>query len=275
MPFSNPLVAGNTLIRESIESEGFQTGIQGWSIQRDGDAEFNDVSIRGELSVSGSDTTEISIDTDPTNNNAQIMFDILGGAIQYVMKVWASDEILGGGSWSLFTVDSPQIAPIFVMSQAYELMFFGQTLQNSQGVYVTDDGYIKAGQMNNLPQLDEWREVGGGGNPNFINLFGNLGGGFNTVAFKRMPDGTVLLKGTANRAGGTADGTTIFTLPVGYRPPATALLPAGNGSGVTAVAVDTGPAVRVLANGNVNVYGFGTLAGNTNIGLDGVRFSII
>jgi hypothetical protein len=52
MAFSDPIVGANdTLIRNAIQSEGFQTGVSGWRIERDGDAEFNDVDVRGTVDV--------------------------------------------------------------------------------------------------------------------------------------------------------------------------------------------------------------------------------
>lgn len=45
--FSNPIVGAETLIREAMQSEGFQSGVQGWRIERNGNAEFNDLLVRG------------------------------------------------------------------------------------------------------------------------------------------------------------------------------------------------------------------------------------
>lgn len=49
MPFRDPIVAGNTLVRDAIHSQVYVPGSLGWSINRDGTAEFNDVLIRGDL----------------------------------------------------------------------------------------------------------------------------------------------------------------------------------------------------------------------------------
>lgn len=46
MSFEDPIVAGLELIREAIRSPNFQTLVQGWSINRDGSAEFNNLIIR-------------------------------------------------------------------------------------------------------------------------------------------------------------------------------------------------------------------------------------
>lgn len=53
MPFTNPIVGGGGgLIRDSIKSPDFQSGVSGWQIRRDGSAEFNDVTIRGTVESS-------------------------------------------------------------------------------------------------------------------------------------------------------------------------------------------------------------------------------
>lgn len=46
--FSNPIIGGGgSLVYPSIHSPGFTAGVTGWSIDKNGDAEFNDVVIRG------------------------------------------------------------------------------------------------------------------------------------------------------------------------------------------------------------------------------------
>lgn len=47
MTFSNPIVGGTTLIRPAIHSPDYVAGESGWSINKDGTAEFNDVNFRG------------------------------------------------------------------------------------------------------------------------------------------------------------------------------------------------------------------------------------
>lgn len=52
MPFNNPLVAGEELIRSAIRSENFtedqpNTPGTGWKISRNGDATFNNIDVRG------------------------------------------------------------------------------------------------------------------------------------------------------------------------------------------------------------------------------------
>lgn len=64
MPFTNPIVAGTTLIRTAIKSPNYVAGVSGWAINKDGSAEFNDVTVRGELLVSDSGGSYVRIYND-------------------------------------------------------------------------------------------------------------------------------------------------------------------------------------------------------------------
>lgn len=63
MAFSNPIVGGTTLIREAIHSPNYAAGVSGWSINRDGSAEFADATVRGNVIVTDPATgSEVVID---------------------------------------------------------------------------------------------------------------------------------------------------------------------------------------------------------------------
>lgn len=49
MTFSNPIVGGTTLIRPAIQSPNYIPGSTGWTINKDGTSEFNNVTVRGTL----------------------------------------------------------------------------------------------------------------------------------------------------------------------------------------------------------------------------------
>jgi hypothetical protein len=51
MAFTNPILAGDQLVRSGIESDNYVPGVSGWRIARDGAAEFDNVGIRGDLWV--------------------------------------------------------------------------------------------------------------------------------------------------------------------------------------------------------------------------------
>lgn len=69
--FRNPIVAGINLIREAIRSPNYVQGVSGWTINKDGTAEFQDLTARGEIVGEGIATDvfpnrRILISSDPT-----------------------------------------------------------------------------------------------------------------------------------------------------------------------------------------------------------------
>lgn len=97
--------------------------------------------------------------------------------------------------------------------------------------------------------------------PTLINAWVNTGGGFETAGYLKDPLGFVHLKGVLQ---GGSSGTTMFVLPVGYRPGATTLNSNGNPSFFAGQ-------VRVDSNGNVQ--GLYSGSSTTSIqGLSGINF---
>lgn len=47
MPFGNPAIGGQILVRPAIQSPDYVPGTSGWRIARDGSAEFNNLNLRG------------------------------------------------------------------------------------------------------------------------------------------------------------------------------------------------------------------------------------
>ena len=47
MGFQDPVVGGVVLRRPAIASPDYQAGVEGWSVNQDGSAEFNNLIIRG------------------------------------------------------------------------------------------------------------------------------------------------------------------------------------------------------------------------------------
>jgi hypothetical protein len=62
MPYADPIVGGIFLIKPAIRSRNYIAGVSGWTINVDGSAEFNNVTVRGGLIVSDGNST-IRIDT--------------------------------------------------------------------------------------------------------------------------------------------------------------------------------------------------------------------
>lgn len=91
MPFSNPVVGGlGMLIRESIHSPNFLAGSAGWTINKDGSAEFNDLTARGKIIIFGLDGGVFFYDGIPALGNFPtisicppgVSFDPFGNPVQ-------------------------------------------------------------------------------------------------------------------------------------------------------------------------------------------------
>lgn len=78
--FVNPLTAGTVLVREAIQSQNYNPGSAGWIIEADGDAEFNDVTIRGGTVVSG---TALYYDGTPAFGNLILAIAAQAGTDEY------------------------------------------------------------------------------------------------------------------------------------------------------------------------------------------------
>lgn len=61
MPFSNPILAGTALVRTAIKSPNYVPGAAGWSINRDGTAEFSSATIRGAVVAGGATPPDVVI----------------------------------------------------------------------------------------------------------------------------------------------------------------------------------------------------------------------
>lgn len=104
MPFSNPIVGGTTLIRPAIQSPNYGPGSSGWSINKDGSAEFNDITVRGtgttEAIVVGADgqpqviigsNANIGAISFPTNSSVE---NLIAGIISQRLNAGLANEAL-------------------------------------------------------------------------------------------------------------------------------------------------------------------------------------
>jgi len=110
MPFSDPILAGEELIREAIRSPDYVAGAAGWRIAADGSAEFNDTTVRGELLANGSTGSSIRVLADASSQQARIEItppDVAGHPLDNPASVNSSSNANGFVSVSL---TSPQVA---------------------------------------------------------------------------------------------------------------------------------------------------------------------
>jgi hypothetical protein len=76
MPFRNDILAGTTLIRQSIQSANYEPNEQGWALLRDGDAD-----ILGNLNVGGPTATGSALTVRDTDNDTILQADERGVGI--------------------------------------------------------------------------------------------------------------------------------------------------------------------------------------------------
>lgn len=106
---------------------------------------------------------------------------------------------------------------------------------------------------------EAWRIVGTTNNPAFTNAWVNFGAPFMSAAFRKEKGGVVRLRGVVKLGTPT---TSIFTLPTGYRPPATALFGVHGSGSEGRLDISTAGLVQQIAGGN------------SYIALDGVTFVV-
>lgn len=93
MPFSNPVVAGEELVRSAIRSENWSDGTDGqpgagWKISRDGDATFNSVDIRGSIEGDSGSFTNASVTTSFTYQGEELSTLLDGSALGIVCRTF-------------------------------------------------------------------------------------------------------------------------------------------------------------------------------------------
>lgn len=109
---------------------------------------------------------------------------------------------------SQLSVDiTPAVGDYLPIVQASSVSTFRVTLQKILDLFLAT-----------APSLQEaWHEIGATGEPAFQNGWVNYSSGYATLAFMKDSLGFVTVKGFI-KSGTITAGTTIFTLPAGYRP---------------------------------------------------------
>lgn len=234
MPFSNPIIGGNdTLIRDKIQSENFVTGVSGWRIERTGNAQFNDIVVRGEVIVGSEASQHILLNTDNIGNRPEIEF-FSGSADEVVpARLFSSgpaDEPLE------FTIRAPlndgapvgAILPEITMaswdSVASTMNLWADEIRTNVPIRLLGDD-----TWTDIPLSGTWVDAAGA-----------------RADYMKDGVGNVHLRGLVI-SGAAAQ---IGVMPVGYRPTqATERIMRGNGGVIMcAVLVDTNGVMTVTAN---------------------------
>lgn len=286
------IVGGTVLVISDIRSQNYVTGVSGWAIFANGDAEFFNIFIRGNFSngLPGTKHIEIlqgtnsidfysgSVDEDV---NGKLEIDTapgISGDEGFVRLVAPTmDGVFGDVSFlELRTKTAPDVpqsdATLFAeegfIGGAESSAIWSDTNDtfiintNSGDVSYTQDangGFHRfavlgsdtieiAGSVISIMN-ETWHIVGAGGEPAFQNSWTSVGS--RTPRFRKYPDGDISIE--ASFANGSAANAAIFTLPVGYRPPATFAFTATTGAGAHVRGVITSAGVVNFSNGGSTV----------------------
>lgn len=189
MTFSNPILAGEELVRTGMRSPDYIPLTQGWRLGRDGTADLANVIVRGEVIVTNA------------NGTIHIHNTIDGPIIELIDQ--------NGISWTINAEGSGSTHHLFISKTVGP---FPEIDMNYDQVTGATDITLNA---------DTIHDAGPWTAPALLNGWANFGGGFQTMRWRRRGR-MVDIQGAV--AGGTV-GATIFALPAGNRPPAAVPVP--------------------------------------------------
>lgn len=231
MPFNNPIVGGNdTLIRAKIQSENYVPGVDGWRISRNGNAEFNDIIVRGSgifgpnpgrhIEINETFPSEISFHTGETTEvtpgRLGPQFTVGPGSLTNTMTSPVHSAVPGGFASELILETN---------SGGFRNIYF-----NADKYIFSDDvnGFVQTA-WTDIPLAGTWVDTAGA-----------------RADYMKDETGRVSLRGLVI-SGGAA---TIGNMPTGFRPTqSTERIMRGNGGVVMcAVLIDTNGVMTVTAN---------------------------
>jgi hypothetical protein len=219
-----PIVGGTVLVIEQIESQNYVTGVSGWAIMANGDAEFSNLVARGSLIggqvvINGTEyPNAIAFYTENPSEIEPAVIEPSGGVGNAGILRLSSPILFNGGSAGEFTLsgfdDGHTTAELdvdnfrFTAGDQATIEAVPLRLSGDFVVYHTlTTGFIDW-------EGETWHTVGAVGQPAFAGNWAVQGGV--AVAFRKDSTGRVQLRGRATEP--VALSAFIFTLPVGYRP---------------------------------------------------------
>lgn len=229
--FKKAITAGVTLVREAIQSQNFVAGSSGWRIAANGDAEFNNLTARGELIVGPNPGQHIRVGLDSISRPV-IEFST-GGALEtdpgFVRTTPPSQP-----NESALELSAPLNgnAPVGSIRPEIDLTSWAgsQSLINLWADLILTNNPILLDQFwVNLPFSGTWTDVAGA-----------------RAGYFKDATGRVQLRGQVV-GGGAAQ---IGVLPLGYRPTQTMewIMRGQGGVILCAVSVSTAGVLTVTAN---------------------------
>lgn len=252
MAFSNPIAAGNKLVREQLESENFVQGVSGWFIGRDGEAEFNEVAVRGPITVTGIDPdSEITIST--ALGAPYMQFADVNG-VKYQIQASAGPP---DASLQIRPLSAPNSGLHFVNGEGIALR--SDAVGAPSVLFDDDDGFLKRGSYS--PWTEEtWHNVPA--------LQNSWAADTSAPQYRVQPDGTVRFRGWLKN-GTTAAITNLFTMPAALVPSSNVYFVVAKPNNNTITAI-----MDVTTGGIVRLIYIGTVA-TASLSLDSISYSIL
>jgi hypothetical protein len=294
----NPIVGGITLRRPAIQSPNYLAGAAGWTINIDGSAEFNSVTIRGQLDL-GSTAPRVSIGpaipSVLSGWNVNVIFnEVFLWYFNSTDFYWQAIGTFFGtkcymegtydtvnGPYMLTRVLQPSGAgSIESRLGSYLLNTFASVLKTQQQTVMIGDGSnINDTLLINAVCVSNSIAFNSDGNGTaetwhglaYSNSWANAGGTTVHGSYRLVASPANSLQLVGGLTPGTkTDATKVATLPTGYRP--TTNMDIGVNVDVTVAAGGQSPHFNIIAStGAVNCYGCGSagfVSFNATIPLD-------
>lgn len=292
--FGNPLVGGGgILVYPSIHSSNYVTGVSGWTVNKDGSAEFSNLTIRGTFQgtnfvlsnaglffYSGTPALGNLIESFTNSPGTDAQGNAyLQGSTSYLNAANFTASNLNGAILTFW--ESATAAGPYTNYADIGFAFNGITggsllLQAGNQVTFGQAGNALWDEVNQRLQLPVAGLVAApGGTAETWHAMSAFNAGFShgspAPAYKFYPDNTVAFTGQVSVASGTTSGT-VFTLPASaYFPVSVKTFPVPIGAGTPAV---SGSArVNIGTIGNIVLAG-GPTAAAYSFSLDGIRYPL-
>lgn len=282
MPFTNPIVGGRVLIREAIQSPDYAPGVAGWTINRDGSAEFNNGVFRGDLEVNDG-LISIGSDDIPAWIGGSA-FPVSSAIILWADVAHTHGFIIGAipaGSIASFTIAyfdnaTEMLIPFTnfdgtggmggtVVRLGAEAGHTGWSIQNEFSEDALQHGVDGASADATLTATIpiNYNNVGPGPIAFTPAAGWSIPSGDNLIAMVK-PTGVTHITGRITKATAPANGETIATVPAGAGTPTDRVwAPSARGSGAT-----SNQKVRVNTDGTISVFTTDTTAGDVIIDVE-------
>lgn len=193
-----------------MQSEGYQAGVNGWRIARNGDAEFNDVTIRGDLITGPPGSKHIEITDTPAN---RIKFFSGDAAETQEGFIEVDFTPFGTPNASLFT--QPPVVHASGNAASLNLTNFTDGVTNAQ--LAADTIFLNTGPLGNIFNFGKILKTNESVFTGVLQgTWATLGGGWPHPRLFLDAEGFVHFVGAVT---GGLNGQTIMNIPAGYRPP--------------------------------------------------------